>query len=98
MPSGRVWEGFNWLTNQIGELTYIAVAPPRTQPAALAALRAGFAGLARDPEFEAEMLAKQGIPYSHIGTEQGRAIFRALAEVSPEVIATLHDSTRAPKP
>jgi hypothetical protein len=97
MPAGATWEAFNWLTNQIGELTYIAVAPPRTQAAAVAALRKGFEGVARDQAFEKEMLAKQGIPYSHIGTEQGRTIFRALADVSPSVIATLHASTHAPK-
>jgi hypothetical protein len=96
MPSGATWEAFNWLTNQIGELTYIVAAPPRTNPAALAALRTGFEGVARDQDFENEMVAKQGIPYSHIGVAQGRAIFRALADVSPEVIATLKAASRAP--
>ena len=43
------------------------------------------------------MLAKQGIPYSHIGTEQGRAIFRALADVSPEVVSTLREAIKPPK-
>ena len=51
---------------------------------------------ARDPAFERELMARQGIPYSHIGTAQGQAIFRALAEVSPDVIRTLHDATKAP--
>ena len=96
MPSGATWDAFNWLTNQIGELTYIAVAPPRTPAAPLAALRKGFEGVARDAAFEQEMLARQGIPYSHIGTEQGRAIFRALANVSPDVIATLRAATKPP--
>jgi putative tricarboxylic transport membrane protein len=96
MPSGATWEAFNWLTNQIGELTYIAVAPPRTPAAPLAALRKGFEGVARDAAFEQDMLARQGIPYSHIGTEQGRAIFRALANVAPDVIATLRVATRPP--
>jgi len=96
MPSGPTWDAFNWLTNQIGELTYIVVAPPRTPSAPLAALRQGFEGIARDPAFERELVAKQGIPYSHIGTAQGQAIFRALAEVSPAVIGTLHAATKAP--
>jgi hypothetical protein len=96
MPSGATWEAFNWLTNQIGELTYIAVAPPHAPAEPLAALRQGFEGVARDRAFEQDMLAKQGIPYSHIGTEQGRAIFRALADVSPDVIATLRTATKAP--
>ena len=96
MPSGATWDAFNWLTNQIGELTYIGVAPPRTPAAPLAALRKGFEGVARDAAFEQDMLAKQGIPYSHIGAEQGRAIFRALADVSPEVITTLRAATKSP--
>jgi hypothetical protein len=41
-------------------------------------------------------LARQGIPYSHIGTEQGRSIFRALADVSPDVIAALRAATKSP--
>lgn len=96
MPAGATWNAFNWLTNQIGELTYIAVAPPRTPAAPLAALRKGFEGVARDSAFEQEMLARQGIPYSHIGAEQGRTIFRALADVPPDVIATLRAATKAP--
>jgi hypothetical protein len=96
MPSGPVWDAFNWLTAQIGELTYIGVAPPRTPPGIVAALRKGFEGVARDPAFESEMAAKQGIPYSHIEAAQGQAIFRSLVDVSPEIIATLHASTRAP--
>jgi hypothetical protein len=96
MPSGATWDAFNWLTNQIGELTYIGVAPPRTPAGPLAALRKGFEGVARDAAFEQDMLAKQGIPYSHIGAEQGRAIFRALADVSPEVITTLRAATKSP--
>jgi hypothetical protein len=31
-----------------------------------------------------------------IGTAQGQSIFRALAEVSSDVIRTLHDATKAP--
>jgi hypothetical protein len=96
MPSGPTWDAFNWLTNQIGELTYIVVAPPRTPAGPIAALRAGFEGAARDPAFERELVARQGIPYSHIGVAQGQAIFRALAEVSPEVIRTLRDSSKPP--
>jgi hypothetical protein len=96
MPAGATWEAFNWLTNQIGELTYIAVAPPRTPAVPVAALRAGFEGVARDQAFADEMVARQGIPYSHIGAAQGREIFRALADVSPDVIRTLRDSARAP--
>jgi len=88
MPSGPTWDAF--------ELTYIIAAPPRTPAGPIAALRQGFEGAARDPAFERELMARQGIPYSHIGTAQGQSIFRSLAEVSPGVIRTLHDSTKGP--
>jgi tripartite-type tricarboxylate transporter receptor subunit TctC len=96
MPSGPTWDAFNWLTNQIGELTYIVVAPPHTPAGPITALRQGFEGAAHDPAFERELMARQGVPYGHIGAAQGQAIFRALAEVSPEVIRTLRDATKAP--
>ncbi len=85
MPTGPTWDAFNLLTNQIGELTYIVVAPA----AQVAALHQGFEGVAHDPAFERELMAGQGVPYSHIGTAQGQAIFRALAEVSRDVICTM---------
>ena len=97
MPSGELWQALNWLTNQIGELTYIVAAPPHTPAAAVAALREGFTGAARDPEFEKEMIARQGIPYSYVESAKGSAIFRALADVSPDVVATLRKETMAPK-
>ena len=72
------------------------VAPPRTPEVPVAALRQGFEAVAHDPAFERELIARQGVPYSHIGTAQGQAIFRALAEASPDVIRTLHQSTKGP--
>jgi hypothetical protein len=68
----------------------------RTPAAQVTALRQGSEGVARDPAFERELMARQGIPYSHISRAQGQAILRALAEVSPEVIRMLHDSTKVP--
>jgi hypothetical protein len=93
MPSGKTWEAFNWLTNQIGEMTYIAVAPPHTPAGPLAALRKGFEGVAHDEEFEKEMLTQQGMSYSHIGPEQGAAIFRSLTDVSPDIMSTVRTFT-----
>jgi tripartite-type tricarboxylate transporter receptor subunit TctC len=89
VPAGAMWDALNWLTSQIGELAYVGFAPRGTPPDVVAALRKGFDGIARDPDFEQEMVAKQGVPFSHIAPAQGRAIFRALADVSPAVIATL---------
>src|SRR5215471_16497528 len=59
MPSGPTWDALNWLTNQIGELTCIVAAPPRTPAGPIAALRQGFEDAARDPVFEREIVARQ---------------------------------------
>src|SRR5262245_46879011 len=54
MPSGTTWDAYNWLTNQVGELSFIGLAPPNTAPEALAALRLGFERASNDPEFVKE--------------------------------------------
>jgi hypothetical protein len=89
MPSGPAWEALNWLTNQTGEMTFIALAPPGTPPAAIAALRRGYEAASNDPEFVKQSVATNGIPYSVVGVGHGQAIFRSLADVSPEILDTM---------
>jgi hypothetical protein len=89
LPAGPTWEALNWLTNQTGEMTFVALAPPKTPPPAAAALRRGYEAASNDPQFIAQSTASNGIPYSFVGVERGSAIFRALAEVSPNVLDTL---------
>ncbi len=91
-PAGPSWEALNWLTAQTGELAYAAFAPRGTPPATLALLRAAFAKAAADPEFIEASIAMNGIPYSFVGVERGRAIIAALADVSPGVLETLRAS------
>jgi tripartite-type tricarboxylate transporter receptor subunit TctC len=88
-PSGPMWDALNWLTNQVGEMTFVGLAPRGVPAEAVVALRKGFESAAADPDFVKESLAKNGIPYSYVSVQQGRDILRSLAEVSPDVIATL---------
>lgn len=92
MPSGPAWDALNWLTSQTGEMTYVGFAPRGTPAAAVTALRYGFETATRDPEFIRETMARNGVPFSYIDIERGRATFRALANVSPEVLKTLRDA------
>ena len=62
LPAGKDWDAFNWLTNQVGELAFIALAPPKTPPAALDALRIGFERATNDPDFIKETVKRNGIP------------------------------------
>jgi putative tricarboxylic transport membrane protein len=95
LPSGPVWEAFNWFTNQTGEMTYLGIAPRNAPPAAVAALRLGFEQAANDPEFIKESVARNGIPYSYVSVDQGQSIVRALTEVSPTILTTLRDAVSA---
>jgi tripartite-type tricarboxylate transporter receptor subunit TctC len=95
MPAGPKWDALNWLTNQIGEMTFVGLAPPGTPPEMVAALRQGYEAASNDPEVVKQSMAVNGIPYSFVGPERGGAIFRSLAEVSPEVLATLRQTIEA---
>ncbi len=93
MPSGPAWEALNWLTLQIGELTYVGLAPKGTPPAIIAALRRGFEGASNDPDAQKELIARYGVAFSFIEPDRGRAIFHSLSEISPGVVATLRAAT-----
>jgi len=84
------------LTNQTGEMTYVGFAPRGAPPAALAALRRGFAGASNDPEFISESVRRNGVPFTYVNVERGQAIFRSLAEVTSQVLSTLRASIAAP--
>jgi tripartite-type tricarboxylate transporter receptor subunit TctC len=89
MPSGPSWDALNWLTNQIGEMTFVGLAPPGIPKAAADALQNGFEKAANDPEFINQSVASNGIPYSFVNQDQGARIFKSLADVSPEILNTL---------
>jgi tripartite-type tricarboxylate transporter receptor subunit TctC len=91
-PSGRTWDALNWLTQEIGELTFVGFAPKGTPAAAVAALRKGFDAACHDPEFIKESIAKNRVAYSCIDVKRGQHVFRSLADVSPDVIASLRAS------
>jgi hypothetical protein len=94
-PSGPAWDALNWLTNQIGEMTFVGLAPPGTPAEALAALRQGYEAASNDSEFIQQSTAMNGLPYTFVGVQRGAAIFRSLTEVSPEVLATLRQTIEA---
>jgi hypothetical protein len=88
-PSGAVWDSLNWLTNQTGELTFVGLAPPATPAQPLALLRKAYEAASNDPDFIAESTKRFGMPYTYINVDRGRGVFRSLADVNPEVLATL---------
>src|SRR5215475_601301 len=96
LPSGPDWDALNWLTNQTGEMTYVGFAPRGTPAPALAALRVGFEGASHDPEFVDDAIKRNGVPFTFVNVGRGQAIFRSLADVTPEVLATLRASIAAP--
>jgi hypothetical protein len=89
-PSGELWEATNWLIGQIGEMTYVGLAPHGTPGEALSELRAAYAAAANDPAFIEKSIQMNGLPYSFVDVARGSEIFASLAKVSPGVLATLN--------
>ena len=89
-PSGPLWDATNWLLGQVAEMTFTGFAPQGTPPEALADLRAAYAAAANDPEFIEKSMQMNGLPYSFVDVARGKEIFASLAQVSPEVLATIN--------
>ena len=98
MPSGPTWDALNWLTNQVGELTFIAFAPPGTPADVVSQLRTAYEKASNDADFTQESMKQNAIPYSFVGLERGSSILRSLAEVSPAVLDTLKKTIEATQP
>ncbi len=95
MPGGPMWDALNWLTNQIGEMTFVGFAPQGTPPQAVEDLRRAYQAAAHDPDFIKQSIEQTGIAYSFVAPLRGAAIFQSLAGVKPGVLATLRDVTGA---
>jgi len=85
----------NGFTEQTGEMTDVGIGPRGTPGAVVSALRHGFEKAANDADFIKESIARNGIPYNYVSVEQGQAVIRALAEVSPQILSTLRASLAA---
>ena len=88
-PSGALWDATNWLIGQIGEMTFTGFAPQGTPAEAVEDLRAAYAAAARDPEFIEKSMQMNGLPYEFVDVPRGKEIFASLAQVTPEVLATI---------
>lgn len=95
MPEGPMWDALNWYTNQIGELTFVTLLPPKTPADRVKILRDAFTASMNDPAFVAESVKMNGVAHAFIPPEQGTAIFRSLADVSPAVLKTMVDVIEA---
>ncbi len=91
-PAGPQWDALNWLVSQTSELSYAAFAPKGTPKDVLAQLRAAFAQVQHDAEYEAQMIKASGLPFHFVDVERGQAIIRSLTQVSPAIVETLKDT------
>jgi len=71
LPSGPLWEAFNWFVNQTGEMTYIGLAPRGTPAEAVAILRRAFEQTSGDPDFIKESIARNSIAYNYVNQQPG---------------------------
>lgn len=89
MPEGPMWDALNWYTNQIGELTFVTLAPPGVPEDRLQILQDAFAAAMNDPEFVEEGIRANGVPHAYIDAATGQAIFNSLADTDPAVLQTM---------
>ena len=88
-PAGKDWDALNWTVQQFGEIAYVGLAPPKTPPQALAALRTGIDRAMKDPKYIEESTKRNGLPFDYVDVPTGNAVFKSLSNVSPEVLDTL---------
>ena len=74
---------------QIGEMTFTGFAPQGTPAEAVEDLRAAYAAAAKDPEFIEKSMQMNGLPYEFVDVPRGKEIFASLAQVTPQVLATI---------
>lgn len=96
MPSGPSWDALNWLTRQLGDMAFVALAPPQTPANAVDTLRKAYEMASNDPEFVADTMKAYRIPYSFVDVESCLKIFKSLEEITPEVKATLQKMLDSP--
>ena len=92
LPSGPSWEALNWMVQQFGEIAYVGLAPPKTPEPALAALRKGIEATMADPQFVEESTKRNGLPFEYVSVKDGQRLFKALSNVSPNVLGTLRET------
>ena len=88
LPDGVEWETMGWLTDLFTGMAYIGLAPPKMPEPALAALRKGFELAINDPDFVAQSIKANGVPYEPVPVAHAKAVFASLSDVKPEVLAT----------
>jgi tripartite-type tricarboxylate transporter receptor subunit TctC len=91
-PSGPTWDALNWMVQQVSDVMFVGLAPPGTPAPALEALRQAFPAAINDPEFVAHAVKTNGLPFTFVPVEKGKAVFAALAGVSPAVLDTVRKS------
>ena len=91
-PSGATWDAMNWLVQQVSDVMFVGLAPPGSPAPALEALRTAFPAAINDPEFIAYSVKTNGLPFSFVPVDKGKAVFASLAGVSPSILDTIRKS------
>lgn len=85
-PGGIEWDALEWLRLASARM---AVAPPGTDPEAVAALRAGFIAAQQDPEFIASHEKLFGLKWIYYSGEDGAGVFTNVKDADPKLIEFL---------
>jgi len=91
MPSGIKWDTYKLLNMLYTNLLRTVFLPPGSPKEAALALAAGFEGVAKDPDFQAEYQKVLQSPAELIGHDEGQKMIDQLGNLDPALVAFLKD-------
>ena len=94
MPSGDKWEAYKWLRSNISPMSQTLFTPKGTPQAAIDALRAAYAKLKDDPDFNRDIKKITGIAFTFVPFDQGAKILKTFRNVSPEILAVFKEMAK----
>lgn len=89
MPSGDLFEAFNFYTSAVSHLTYILAAPPGTPPELLTQLREAYTKAVVEPDFVNYYVKTTGFGPELASLDDALAIMSSMGSVKPAVTAML---------
>jgi tripartite-type tricarboxylate transporter receptor subunit TctC len=93
-PSGELWDAYRTLYAMNSSLLRLLVLPPGAPRGAIEALSKAVAGLANDPDYEAESMSLLGYVPEYVTAPDMTQQVRAMMTVSPEMLDYIGKYTR----
>lgn len=91
-PSGPKWDAIKFMSLAGDGMTWLIMAPPKTDPDRVAILRNGFDATMKDTAYLAEVQKQMSLTPTIQSAKQAEAIVQSLKSLDPKIIETMKDS------